>query len=42
MLSKEYHVVRGPEGYLPPAAASMGVVLPIMYNKFRKIEFEPK
>lgn len=28
MLLKEYQVVRGPEGYLPPAAASMGVVLP--------------
>ncbi len=28
MLSTEYRVLRGPEGYLPPAAASMGVVLP--------------
>ncbi|MCI2424751.1 carbon monoxide dehydrogenase [Candidatus Acetothermia bacterium] len=28
MLSSEYRVVVGPEGYLAPAAASMGIVLP--------------
>lgn len=28
MLTTEYRVQAGPEGYLPPAAASMGVVLP--------------
>ncbi|MBS3978025.1 MAG: carbon monoxide dehydrogenase [Syntrophomonadaceae bacterium] len=28
MLTTEYRVLAGPEGYLPPAAASMGVVLP--------------
>lgn len=28
MLSNEYPVLNGPEGYLPPAAASMGVMLP--------------
>ncbi len=28
MLRTEYQVLNGPEGYLPPAAASMGVALP--------------
>lgn len=28
MLTTEYRVLAGPEGYLPPAAATMGVVLP--------------
>lgn len=28
MLETKYKVVAGPEGYLPPAAASMGVILP--------------
>jgi len=28
MRTTEYKVITGPEGYLPPAAASMGVVLP--------------
>ena len=28
MLVNEYKVLRGPEGYLPPSAASMGVELP--------------
>ena len=28
MSLTEYRVLNGPESYLPPAAASMGVVLP--------------